>query len=122
MTPNESLQPTAESAAAELGVRRTKSVPMSSSDQRVLAETWFYDGRVECGVEIWRRGLRPGTGDHEDPPEFRDDQPGEWYEVQFAPAGGGRMGQAGSGYHSTLEAAREHVRTLTNGTVHWELE
>ena len=25
---------------------------MTSSDQRVLAGTWFYDGRVECGVEI----------------------------------------------------------------------
>ena len=56
---------------------------MTSSDQRVLAGTWFYDGRVEYGVEIWRRSLRPGTGDHEDPPEFRDDQPGEWYEVQY---------------------------------------
>ena len=96
-------------------------VHMTSSDQRVLAGMWFYDGRVECGVEIWRRCLRPGTGDHEDPPEFRDDQPGEWYEVQFAPAGGGRMGQAGGGYHSTLEAAREHVWRLTNGTVRWGL-
>lgn len=95
-------------------------VPMTDSDQRVLVGTWLYDGRVECRVEVWRRSLRPGTGDHEDSPEFRDDQTGEWYEIQFAPAGEGRMGQTGGGYHSTLDGAREYVRTLTNGTIQWE--
>jgi hypothetical protein len=94
---------------------------MPSFDQCVLSGTWLYDGTVECGVEVWRRNWRPGTGDYEDPPEIRDDLEGEWYEVVFSPTGGGRMGQARGGYHPTLEVAREHVRTLTDGTFRWEL-
>ncbi len=80
---------------------------------------WLYDGHVECRVEIWRRDERPGTGDYEDPPELADDQPGEWYEVQYEPAGGGRMGQAGGGYYPTLAAAVDAVLAATHGTVRW---
>ncbi len=92
---------------------------MTDSDRCVLTGTWTYEGSVECRVEIWRTNLRPGSKDPDDPPEFRDDQPGEWYEVLFEPAGGGRIGQAGGGWHETLELACTHVRLVTHGTVVW---
>ena len=68
--------------------------------------------------------MRPGTGDYEDDPEFADDQPGNWYAVQYAPAGvqspAGAGGSANGGYFSTLEAAVESVRTGTHGTIQWD--
>ena len=45
--------------------------------------TFLYAGEVVWHVRIYRTGLRPGTGDPEDPPEWRDDQHGEFYCVQF---------------------------------------
>jgi len=84
------------------------------------AGTWLYDAMVECRVEVWRRSWKPGTGDYEDPPELADDQVGEWYEIQYEPAGGGRMGQAGGGYYATLDEALEEVRVATHGTIRWD--
>ncbi len=92
---------------------------VNAPDQRMRTGTWLYDGIAESRVEIWRRSRKPGSGDYEDPPEAADDQVGEWYEVQFEPAGGGRIGQAGGGYYPTLEEALERVRLLTHGTIRW---
>lgn len=37
--------------------------------------TFLYDGTVTCDVRIVRTEMRYGSGDHDDPPEIRDDQP-----------------------------------------------
>jgi hypothetical protein len=92
---------------------------MNGHEHCVRRGTWLYDNSVRSRVEVWRRTRRPGTGDHEDPAELANDQPGEWYEVLFAPAGGGTLGQAGGGYYPTLAEALERVRIVTNGTVRW---
>jgi hypothetical protein len=89
-------------------------------DRPVRCGTWLYDGKVESRVEIWRRAERPGSGDDEDDAAIANDQPGEWYEVRYTPAGGGAAGQAGGGFHSTLKAAMESVRASTNETVRWD--
>ena len=45
---------------------------------------WFYDGTIRCRVEIQFSDIRFGSGDYEDPPEWRDDQPGKWFVVSCA--------------------------------------
>jgi hypothetical protein len=45
---------------------------------------WMYDGTVRCRVEIQFSNIRYGSGDHEDDPEWRDDQPGDWFVVSCA--------------------------------------
>jgi|ERR1044071_980774 hypothetical protein len=85
---------------------------MNRDNYRVRAGTWLYDGTVRCGVEIWRRSLRPGTGDYEDPPDVQDDQEGEWYEILYEPAGGG--------FYDSLKAALEAVHEATHGTIRWD--
>jgi hypothetical protein len=46
---------------------------------------WIYDGTVLCRVEIQFSNIRHGSADYEDPPEWREDQPGEWFVVSYAP-------------------------------------
>jgi hypothetical protein len=93
---------------------------MPSEDQCVQRGTWLYDGTVKCQVEVWRRSLRPGTGDPEDEPTWRDDQVGEWYEVYYhAPPGGLINRPAGGGYYPDLTAALEAVRLATHNSVRW---
>jgi hypothetical protein len=45
---------------------------------------WIYNGTIKCRVEIQFSIIRYGSGDYEDQPEWRDDQPGEWYVVSYS--------------------------------------
>ncbi len=45
---------------------------------------WIYDGTIKCRVEIQFSNIRYGSGDHEDLPEWREDQPGEWCVVSYS--------------------------------------
>jgi hypothetical protein len=93
---------------------------MINHDTRVRDGFWLYDGTVPSGVEVWRRGFRPGTGDEEDDPEYRDDQIGEWYEVVYQQPGRvGGSAAGGAGYYRDLPSALEAVRVATRNTVHW---
>ena len=93
---------------------------MTQQDRCLRTGVWLYNGTVPCRVEIWRRNLKPGTGDYQDPPEISDEQVGEWYAVEYAAAGEDRVGQAGGGFFSTLDAALESVRASTNGAIQWD--
>ena len=94
---------------------------MNDQDQCVLTGTWFYDGTVPSRVEIWRRGFKPGSGDYEDPPEYGEDQYGEFYEVFYHPPGsGGTAKPAGFGSYPDLSSARASVEADTNGTIRWD--
>jgi len=90
---------------------------VASSDLRVRSGIWLYDGTVRSRVEIWRRSMRPGTGDYEDEAEWRDDQPGEWYEVVYEAAGGGATG--GGAFYYNVESAMPGVAEQTHGTIQW---
>ena len=87
-------------------------------DQCVKAGEWLYDGTVPCRVEVWSRASRPGTGDNEDDPDVRNDQRGQWYEIQYHVAGGGRP-PAGGGYFTDLLGAVAAVEAASNHTVRW---
>jgi len=45
---------------------------------------WTYGGKIRCKVEIQFSKMRPGSGDHEDPPESRDDQAGDWFVLSHS--------------------------------------
>ncbi len=45
---------------------------------------WIYGGKTRCRVEIQFSSMRPGSGDAEDEPEWRDDQCGSWFVVSYA--------------------------------------
>ena len=91
---------------------------MTSPDLRVRSGFWLYDGTAKSQVEIWRRSMRPGTGDHEDDAELRDDQPGEWYEVVYEAAGGGA--HTGGGFFENVESAMAAVARQTHGAIRWD--
>jgi hypothetical protein len=59
--------------------------------------TFLYDGTVSCDVRIVRTDVRYGSGDHEDPPEVREDQPGPCFYVEWS---------------STTQRGEQRVETL----------
>ena len=81
---------------------------------------WFYDGTVACSVLVQRLPIFYGSGDPEDPPEFREDRDEEtyysWYE---SPAHQGTY-PAGGGCASSLEKAKEMVADNLRQQVKWD--
>lgn len=84
----------------------------------VKAGTFLRDGTVVCDVRIARVPFRPGSGDSEDPPEDRDDQPGMWFHVEYGSTAQRGIFNAGDGYHRTVEAAEAEI-TKSLGAVEW---
>lgn len=106
---------------AELGSlgRCTTSRMSSEATYRVVKRGEFlYDGSVRCGIEIVQTDFRPGTGDHDDPPELRDDIRGTFYEIRYQSAGSdGRFSSGVVGFES-VESAMSHVDSVAKG-VRW---
>jgi hypothetical protein len=98
----------------------TSEVRMQDEGKLVLSGTWLYDNGIPCRVEIWQRTMRPGSGDHEDPPEVENDLEGEWYEVKFVPSVDGQMGEADGGYYATIQQAIDIIRVRTNYSIRWD--
>ena len=93
---------------------------MTSTDHCVQIGTWLYNGTVASRVEVWRRGVRPGTGDYEDDPEIRDDHVGKWYEVVYhSPGQSDAKPVAGGGFYRDLRSAIDSVTSATRNTVRW---
>jgi len=93
---------------------------VANHDRCVQSGTWLYEGKVPSRVEVWRRGVRPGTGDDEDEPEFRDDQVGEWYEVRYYPPGTIHgPSKASGGFYRDLQSAVASVQAATRQSVRW---
>jgi hypothetical protein len=92
---------------------------VQSEDVCARAGTWYYDHVVPCRVEIWQRSVRPGTGDHQDPPDIAGDLTGKWYEVQYSHPDG-TSGHVGGAYYETLDAAMESVHVHTQASVRWD--
>jgi hypothetical protein len=89
----------------------------------VRTGTWLYANQIPSDVRIVRTNERPGSGDYEDEPEFRDDRPGIWYRVDFAEAGAQKSFSdfgAGGGHFPDLESAMRGAFSLTNGTLRWD--
>ncbi len=88
------------------------------TDRLVKRGTFLYDDAVRCVVEIWQVSIRPGSGDEADEPEFAEDARGTFYEIRYASAGSSHI-TGGGGWHDSLEAAIEHVRSVTRD-VRWD--
>jgi hypothetical protein len=84
----------------------------------VRAGTFLYDGTVVCDVQIVQAPFRPGSGDDEDLPDHRDDQPGPWFHIRYgSTTQRGHFG-AGGGYHRTVAEAEAEVHRQV-GAVEW---
>jgi hypothetical protein len=90
----------------------------SEKGQVIREGTFLYNGERLCKVRIVQVGLRPGSGDHEDPEEWRDDQRGIFYRIDYTPPRSDRFAAQG-GYLSTLEAAVQTVQESIQG-VEWQ--
>jgi hypothetical protein len=85
---------------------------------------WTYDGKIRCRVEIQFANMRPGSGDHEDTPEWRDDKLGSWFVVSYSsPTDPDHCPKAwaySQGCATLEEAAAEVEATLTNCGLKWD--
>lgn len=84
---------------------------MSPEDFRniVAKGTFLYDDTVECDVCITLSPVRYGSGDYEDPPEWRDDVVVDTYMVWFGSTTQRDVYKAGGGGYPSLAEAKEDV-------------
>jgi hypothetical protein len=88
------------------------------SEKIVKEGTFLYAETVECRVKIVKVNFRPGTGDHEDEPEFRDDVEGTFYDVWYQPPRSDSFSSGVIGFDS-VDAAARHVESSCPG-VRWQ--
>ena len=89
-------------------------------DKLIMKGTFLYDGTVVCDVRICRTSFRPGTGDHDDAEEEREDREGEFYYIDYgSPVARGQY-PSRSVYYDSLPDAVRHVSSLPG--LEWESE
>lgn len=98
---------------------------MPKPGETLKVGNWTYGGLVKCRVEIQFTDIRYGSGDYEDPPEYRDDQPGNWFVLSCAsptePEKCPPAWQSASSGEPTLEEAISHAeRLLADCDLHWD--
>ena len=79
-----------------------------------------YDNSTFYLVRIVKTNFKPGSGDHEDPPEIANDEYGIFFEVQYAPPNE-NVFRAGGGYFDTVEGAVSEANSKSGG-VAWDDE
>jgi hypothetical protein len=95
---------------------------MDETERVVKAGTWLYNGEVLCDVRIVFTRFRWGSGDYEDPPEYRDDQMRDTYHIMYGSTmERGKFGPVGYGRCDTLEEAVREVEATVSG-VRWSDE
>jgi hypothetical protein len=92
---------------------------MDAFGQVVRTGRWLYAGSVEVRVRIRESEMRWGSGDHDDPPNIRDDIPERCYYLDWDGAGPGQH-SALSGPFATLQEAEEFAQKQSGGTVLWD--
>jgi hypothetical protein len=83
--------------------------------------TTTYENISAIHVCIQKTSVRYGSGDYEDPPEYRDDIPGEFYYVWYSPAGSRGEFKSGDGAFPTLEEAITHIEKSVDG-LQWHFQ
>lgn len=91
---------------------------LSSTERIVKAGTFHYDGLRLCKVRIVQTDFRPGSGDHEDSEELREDQSGIFFRIDYT-APRSDLFSAGGGYFASLEEAVHAVAQSVQG-VEWD--
>lgn len=87
----------------------------------VVQGTFLYDGTITCDVRIVRSEVRYGSGDHEDSPDVRDDQPGPCFYIEWGSTTARGEYKAGGGGHSTLSDAMQAAMQQVSG-LKWDDE
>ncbi len=78
---------------------------MIPGEQIVKRGSWLYDGLVRSAIAITRGDVFRGSGDHEDPPEVRDDREVETYSLWFeSPPGSGKFPACGGQFLTVVDA------------------
>lgn len=77
--------------------------------------TFLYDGTVTCNVRIVRTEMRYGSGDHADPPEIRDEQPGPGFYIEWGSTTTPGEYTSGVGDYATLADAIRAVEQQVSG-------
>lgn len=93
---------------------------MIPGDQIIKRGSWLYDGAIPSAIVITRGNVFLGSGDHEDPPEVRDDREAETFRLWFeSPPGSGEYPACG-GQFLSVEDAVEHASKLLASPPRWE--
>jgi hypothetical protein len=79
---------------------------------------WRYAGSVEVAVRVRESEVRYGSGDHDDPPEVREDVPVRCFYVDWDGAGTGRSSSVTGPFDTQLEA-EEFAVQQAGGTIRW---
>ena len=79
---------------------------------------WLYDGTGEVAVRIRQSDTRFGSGDHDDPPEVRDDHQVRCHYVDWDGAGTNRSAFI-TGPFDSLREAEEFAVGQSRGTLSW---
>lgn len=87
----------------------------------VVAKTgkFLYGNSTEVKIRIVQRNFRPGTGDEEDDPEYRDDQPGIWFEIEYGSVIDPNRYSTGGGYFRSIEEALKAAEKKVH-LIEWE--
>jgi hypothetical protein len=80
-----------------------------SEEKIVKTGTFIYGDTATGTIQIIQTSWRPGSGDHEDPEEWREDQFGTFFEVRYSLPTGKMESKAGGGYHDTLQEAIKNI-------------
>lgn len=87
----------------------------------VRSGTWWYGGTEPARIRIVRSPKLYGSGDPEDPPEWREDRAVESFYVRYSPPVG-PFGDTVFGPYLALEAAVQDVERTIRGPVEWDPE
>ena len=80
-----------------------------SEDKIVKTGTFIYGGTATGTIQIIQTSWRPGSRDHEDSEEWREDQLGTFFEVKYLLPTQIMESKAGGGYYEKLRDAVKHV-------------
>ena len=80
--------------------------------------TFRYAGLPFCKVRIVQTDFRPGSGDHEDSEEWREDQAGVFFRIDYTPPRSDHFAARG-GYCASLREAMHTVGQSVEGVV-WD--
>jgi hypothetical protein len=78
---------------------------------------WLYDGRISLAVRLFESNILYGSGDEEDSPQLRDDQPVKCYYLDLQAGGEERWGSRHA--FLTLDDVERFGRDDLGGSLKW---
>ena len=82
--------------------------------------SWLYDGTRRSQIRIQQGDVLFGSGDHADPPEYREDREVTCFYVWYESPPGSESYPAGGGGFLSLDDAMDNVQRICGNTVQWD--